>query len=63
MKEEAIFLVGVIIGGMVISVSAERLDFFVALVIGIAIGLVFIIGFEIFRSVILKWLEKSRPTQ
>jgi len=59
MKEVAIFLVGAIIGGMVIAAGAGRFDLFVALVTGIAAGLVFIIGLGAF----LKWLEKPRPNQ
>ncbi len=67
MKELSTFFGGLILGGLVIAVGAGRLDLFLSLVTGMvtgmATGLVFIIGFEIFRSVILKWLEKSRPTQ
>jgi len=69
MKEEIIFLSGLIIGGLVIAVGAGRLDLFLSLVTGMvtgmATGLVFIIGLEIFFIGIaefVKWLEK-RITQ
>ncbi len=59
MKEEIIFLSGLIIGGLVTAVGAGRFDLLLALVIGMVIGMIFIIGFQSF----LKWLAKRRPTQ
>lgn len=59
MKEQTIFTVGLILGGVIIAVVGLRPDLILAVVIGGIIGLVFIGGFE----EILKWLEKRSPLQ
>ena len=65
MKELATFFGGPIFGGLVTAVGAGRFDRLLAIGIGLGIGLVFIIGLEIFFIGIaefVKWLEK-RITQ